>query len=456
MVIGRFPERIVVIGAGMAGLVCTLELMKQGYNVRILEANSQPGGRVYTMRDQFSDGLFCEMGAAFIGAHHFLTLSYAQQVGVQLINLPVPNRSLSYIDGRLIIDSPDEPALWPVSLTAEERILGYAGMFEKYLKPGLKATGNPFLPGWPTKQAVLLDSMTMEQYLKGQGASSGAIKLFEIGYMQMLGDGIRKVSALQRLLDLKMTSSESGTRTIVGGMDQLPKKLALTIGSNISYGCAVTHIEHSNKGVTVQYNNSGEIFTINCDRVVVAIPSTVLRTIHFSPPLSKEKNDVIQNQLTTSVTRTVVQSRTRFWNNLSSFTTINTDLKIGWLIDATFAQMSSGRGLICSYSSGESAREISRTGNINSAVSEIKQVLPELSSNYEGGMVFSWDHNPYSRGAYAWYKPKQMIRMLPKLSAAQGRIYFAGDNTSLFPGWIEGAISSALRTVNQIISSNSI
>ncbi|WP_240421183.1 FAD-dependent oxidoreductase [Paenibacillus periandrae] len=184
--------------------------------------------------------------------------------------------------------------------------------------------------------------------------------------------------------------------------------------------------------------------------------STVLRTIHFSPPLSKEKNDVIQNQLSTSVTRTVIQSRTRFWNNLSSFTTVNTDLKIGWLLDATFTQTTSRRGLISSYSSGESAREISRAGNFNSAVSEIKQVLPELSYNYEGGTVFSWDHNPYSRGAYAWYKPKQMIRMLPTLSAEQGRIYFAGDNTSLFPGWIEGAISSALRTVNQIIAGNSI
>ncbi|GAA3412333.1 flavin monoamine oxidase family protein [Paenibacillus hodogayensis] len=453
MAIGRIPERIVVIGAGMAGLVCTLELMKQGYNVRLLEANSQPGGRIYTMRDQFADGMFCEMGAAFIGAHHFLTLSYARQVGVQFINLPVPDRSLSYINGRLIMDSPDEPAVWPVSLTAEERILGYAGILEKYLKPGLEATGNPFLPGWPTKQAVQLDSMTMEQYLKGQGASSGAIKLFEIGYMQMLGDGIRKVSALQRLLDLKMSSSERSTQTIVGGMDQLPKKLALTIGSTISYGCAVTHIEQSHQGVTIQFHHSGEIFKICCDRVVVAIPSTVLRTVHFSPPLSKETNDVIQNQLSTSVTRTVIQSRTRFWHNLSSFATVNTDLKIGWLLDATFTQTTSKRGLICSYSSGESARELSRAGHIHSAVSEIKQVLPELSNHYEGGTVFSWDHNPYSRGAYAWYKPRQMIRMLPALSSEHGRIYFAGDHTSLFPGWIEGAISSALRTVNQIISS---
>lgn len=456
MVIGRFPERIVVIGAGMAGLVCTLELMKQGYKVSLLEANIRPGGRVFTMRDQFADGMFCEMGAAYIGAHHFLTLSYAQQAGVQLINLPVPNRRLSYINGRLIIDSPAEPALWPVPLTVEERMLGYAGMLEKYLKPGLKATGNPFLPGWPTKQAKQLDSMTMEEYLKGQGASSGAIKLFEIGYMQMLGDGVRKVSALQRLLDLKMASSEGSTMTIVGGMDQLPKKLSLIIGSNISYGCAVTHIENNNKEVTIQFAKSGEVFNVSCDRVIVAIPSTVLRTIHFSPPLSKEKNDVIQNQLSTSVTRTVIQSRTRFWNNLSSFTTVNTDLKIGWLVDATFTQATSRRGLICSYSSGESARELSRSGNLNAAVSEIKQVLPELSYNFEDVTAFSWDHNPYSRGAYAWYRPKQMIRMLPILTAHEGRIYFAGDNTSLFPGWIEGAISSALRTVNQIIAGNSI
>ena len=66
-------KRIIIIGAGLAGLSCAYELDRAGYNVLLIEASSRPGGRVSTFRDQFSDNLYSEMGAESVSYTH-LTL----------------------------------------------------------------------------------------------------------------------------------------------------------------------------------------------------------------------------------------------------------------------------------------------------------------------------------------------------------------------------------------------
>jgi monoamine oxidase len=77
-------KKIVILGAGMAGLVAGYELTQLGHDVTILEARTRPGGRVHTLREPFSDGLFAEEGAARIPANHDLTLKY-----VNLLQLPL-------------------------------------------------------------------------------------------------------------------------------------------------------------------------------------------------------------------------------------------------------------------------------------------------------------------------------------------------------------------------------
>ena len=66
-VVVRGPVRkVIILGAGMAGLVAAYELSKLGHDVTILEARTRPGGRVHTLREPFSDGLYAEAGAARI------------------------------------------------------------------------------------------------------------------------------------------------------------------------------------------------------------------------------------------------------------------------------------------------------------------------------------------------------------------------------------------------------
>src|SRR5436309_4655222 len=77
-------KKILILGAGMAGMVAGYELSQAGHEVTILEARLRPGGRVHTLREPFSDGLYAEAGAARIPDNHELTLKY-----VKLFDLPL-------------------------------------------------------------------------------------------------------------------------------------------------------------------------------------------------------------------------------------------------------------------------------------------------------------------------------------------------------------------------------
>ena len=78
------PKKVLVLGAGMAGLVAAYELTQLGHDITVLEARTRPGGRVHTLREAFSDGLYAEAGAARIPDNHELTLKYVKQFQLPL------------------------------------------------------------------------------------------------------------------------------------------------------------------------------------------------------------------------------------------------------------------------------------------------------------------------------------------------------------------------------------
>ena len=84
-VILKGPARkVLVLGAGMAGLAAAYELTQIGHDVTVLEARTRPGGRVHTFREAFSDGLYAEAGAARIPNTHELTLKYVKKFELPL------------------------------------------------------------------------------------------------------------------------------------------------------------------------------------------------------------------------------------------------------------------------------------------------------------------------------------------------------------------------------------
>lgn len=81
------PKHIIVVGAGLAGLVSASLLKHAGHRVTILEASGRAGGRVCTLRSPFSDGLYFNVGPMRIPNIHLLTLEYIKNSGCQQMYL---------------------------------------------------------------------------------------------------------------------------------------------------------------------------------------------------------------------------------------------------------------------------------------------------------------------------------------------------------------------------------
>lgn len=77
-------KKVIIAGGGIAGLVSAFELKQAGYDVTVLEARTRPGGRIYTLREPFAEGLHAEGGATRINREHNLTLKYAKLFGLTL------------------------------------------------------------------------------------------------------------------------------------------------------------------------------------------------------------------------------------------------------------------------------------------------------------------------------------------------------------------------------------
>src|SRR6266699_7284465 len=126
------PKKVLVVGAGLAGLVAGYKLNQASNDVTILEAQLRPGGRVQTLREPFSDGLYAEAGAARIPDNHDLTLHYVKHFGLTLVPF-FPNKlSMVYLLGgqRIKCRSWTDLDLTqaPIKLTSEERRLGMSGL----------------------------------------------------------------------------------------------------------------------------------------------------------------------------------------------------------------------------------------------------------------------------------------------------------------------------------------
>ena len=167
----RESKRVVVLGAGLAGLGAAYQLGKRGYEVTVLEAQHRPGGRVLTVRDGFQHGGHAEMGAVRIFDSHSHTQSYVKEFGLELLPYDDGLRAFVLRGRRFLPPEQGEP--WPIpGLRADEQP-DPARRFGIYLASGLDELGDITAPDWPAgvPSARALDRATMDGHLQDQGAS---------------------------------------------------------------------------------------------------------------------------------------------------------------------------------------------------------------------------------------------------------------------------------------------
>jgi monoamine oxidase len=444
-------QRIVVLGAGLAGLSAAYELRRAGHDVHVLEARERPGGRVLTLRHSFDDGLYADAGAVSFHDTHELPRRYAAHFGLVLVPDPPGDVSFYFVRGARVISRGDEPARWPFALREDERTIGSDALYERFVRGLLPSLGDATRTGWPPPELAALDRQTFTELLRARGASDEAVALLRTGYWDAWGDGAHTISALSALREEQLHRHRRRGYRICGGCDHLPRLFAARLGARVHYGTVVRRIETNAARVRVDFEDRGAPTHVLADRVVCTIPFSVLRGIErvgLSPP----KERAIARLAYTSVTRVFLQTKRRVWKAHGLVGIGSSDAAIGTFEEATWGQAGE-RGILDCYASGPKARRVARMKPMERrafATREMARIFPGLAENVERGTSVAWDDEEFSRGGYAFFRPNELTTMLGDIVRAEGRIHFAGEHTSPWPAWMQGALWSGLRAAREI------
>jgi monoamine oxidase len=450
--VGR-SQKVIVVGAGIAGLTAAYELMNAGHDVTVLEARMRPGGRVHTLRDEFSDGLYAEGGAYDFSDAYTLLQHY-----IRLFNLPVEETDAAekridandvfYLRGKRYVVAAGTSPDWPYQLSKEERKLGPEGLWNRYMAVASGQIRDPLTPDWPDAAARKLDAGTVNEFLRKQGASEGVISLLQ---MASLGEDFSYVSALQDVMWQTFFDRGKTWSKLRGGNDQLPKAFAEKLGTRMHYGAEVRRVTQDKEKVTLSVSRAGQLEQVEAERVVLTIPFSVLRGVELDSSFPPQKRSVIANLQYYPLTRIYLQSRSRFWTQQGTSGSADTDLPIRTIVDHTSSQPGT-RAILGTETSGPNARVV--TGmtpeeRLRWGLANVSKVFPEMGENFEGGTSIVWDQEPWSIGAAAYYAPGEMTTMFPHVATVEGRVHFAGEHTStLFV--MEGAAQSGVRVAHEI------
>lgn len=447
-------KKIVVIGAGLAGLSAAYELKRAGHEVTILEAQTRAGGRVFTLRAPFSDGLYAEAGAMFVPDNHDLTLHYAKEFGLTLEPRSTANLSpVLHVRGSRFVPNAGQTPRSLFKLTPEEEKVGLGDFWQKcHSESVFEEIGDPANPGWSVESLKKYDQLSYLDFLRHCGASDEAISFLTLGMNSLWGEGLGSVSALTLLREMVHDREMEKTYTIKGGNDLLPRAFASRLADTIHYGCPVVRIEQSPREVKAIFLQAGSHHSITADRLICAIPFSVLRRIEISPRFSAQKHRAINELNYFSAARVSLQSRKRFWIDEGLSGSGRTDLPIGNVYHMTASQPGQ-RGILQAYLGGVRAREVvamKENARVGFVLQHMEKLFPGIRDNFEGGVSKCWDEDEWERGASSWYRPGQMAQLWPHIPRSEGRVHFAGDHTSAWIRWMQGALHSGNRVAREV------
>ncbi len=446
-------DPVVVVGAGLAGLHAASVLRKAGRHVVVLEARGDPGGRVRTVRAPFDEGLHAEAGAVRIAGSHQTVVRLAREFGLNLVPFESSNGSALITVGRQSVrtDALGRTRLM-LDLKPGERGLGQGALLDRYVGDLPSALSDLTPTHASYSQWEEYDHLTWHEWLRSRGASTDAITLMTLG-----GDS-SELSALYVLRQFALLRGTTQFYKLQGGMDLLPRTMATSLGDLVRYNAAVVRLEQAESGdpatpVRVDYVENDRMSSIRASRVILAIPFSTLRRIEIRPAFSRQKARAIDELPYFPATRFLLQSQHRFWqaSGLSGYARTDQAAEI-W--DCTY-DLPATQGILGATiggATGRAALEASEERSIDFGKDLVTATFPNLRAEFQKGTTHRWALDPWSRGAFAVFHPGQMTAMMPDISRPEGRVHFAGEHTSSWMGWMEGALESGERAAREVLS----
>jgi monoamine oxidase len=405
--------KVIVVGAGLSGLVSGMRLQEAGHEVVILEARDRVGGRVLTIREGFDDGQYADVGAMILYEGQPNILELCEHFELEL--------------------TPQ------VTFGAELPALLFGGSL---LDP--EAVGQAFQElGTAHEQHPPVPFETVAAWARRARLPSTPYAFLEALIQIQPSIPLRYVDAHTLHLGPETFMQ------ISGGNDQLPRRIADDLDVRLEQ--PVRTIGWSGPGVTVETDSE----TLSGDLVVVAVPGPLTTELGWDPPLPPEKVGALVSLRYGSGAGVGIQyAETNVVRNAIQ-TGVFTDRLPYWFLDVSAYQPGQPIVVVTILSGEKQPRDMEEGAILDEADRTMGMVTGSPVTRTFGTVV-NWTDDPYSRCIARAPIGDQRETLLPPIRAPLGRnVFFAGEHTDdrPGPGGMEGAIKSAYRVVAEILES---
>ncbi len=438
--------RVVILGAGLAGMTVAYQLGKVGYDCRVLEARARSGGRVFTVRRgtvseedgptqtaAFDEGLYFNAGPMRISHHHRTTLAYCRELQVPT-EVFVPDCESAYL-------FQTRGPLAGRRVRLREARADFDGYIAELLSKALSQTQLD-------QPLTAADRDRLLAYLRNLGALD---QQRQYRGSPRRGPGDKAPLALRDLFggipDFYVQTDWSSQPTmmqVVGGMDRLPASLAGRLGNRIVYRAAVREIRQSERGVWVIYaDKDGRPQRVDADYCVCTIPLPVLSG------LQKDLSQPVQSAIAAAgydgAGKIGLQFKRRFWEQDDEIYGGRswTSQEVGQVIYPSHG-FNTSKGVLVGYylDFAGTMRKRAHADIQRLAVEQGSGFHPQYKTEFETAFSVSWSRVPWSRGS--WRSESDAAHeALVALRQPDGRVHFAGDYMTDMSSWMQGAFESA-------------
>jgi monoamine oxidase len=454
---------VAIVGAGLAGIRAAHWLWKvKGIASTIYEADNRAGGRCWSLRDWFEDGVVVEHGGQLINTDHNTIRNLINSLGLKLVE--VNGGAYQGRVDKYWIDGADYPydaanADW--------------GQVWSAMKAALQSAPYPQTYDSNTPAGIALDRMTVDEWLAANvpgGLSSRFAKLMQSNVIAEYGMDPDQQSALNLVYLLGWNSKSSldplngadERFAVEGGNDQIVSRMVEELpAGTIRYGHVLTAVRANASGsVTCTFRTGNRSVDVTADRVILALPFTTLRDCDLSRSgFGELKLKAIRELDLGYNAKLHVQLASRPWVAQGYGGTAYTSkewFQCGW--DDTSASAAT-KGVFVFFPGGRqvqawggSAFGAGSKAQVAAYLAQGDAVFPGMKAAYTGTSYRdAWIFNPWSKGSYTCQRPGQYTTIFGAGSVREGNVFFAGEHTSTYYfGYLNGAVESGERAAKEV------